>query len=120
MTDTLIERACQRFSKELSPEDDREIKSTSIDDVRQAIRLVERQLAARQCLRNLDRLKPYLDGIERYSKAIEILANAVPYLAYTWVWMAVTPYLISSCSKHRPWAISDFVIIIYRLRLRSY
>ncbi|KAI1399172.1 hypothetical protein F4819DRAFT_429846 [Hypoxylon fuscum] len=84
MAEILIERSCQRFRQEISPEDDGSIRASSIDDVRQAIRHIERQLAARQCLRNLDRLNPYLDGIERYSKAIDVLANAVPFLPYVW------------------------------------
>ena len=85
MADVLIERACERYRKEISLEDERLIQNSSIDDVRVAVQQIERQLAARQSLRNLDRLQPYLDSIERYSKAVEVLSNAVPFLPYAWV-----------------------------------
>lgn len=85
MAEILIERSCKRFRKELLVEDEESIRNSSIEDVRQAIRQVERQLAARQCLRNLDRLNPYIDGIQRYSKAIDVLSNAIPFLPYIWV-----------------------------------
>ncbi|EXK75675.1 hypothetical protein FOQG_19559, partial [Fusarium oxysporum f. sp. raphani 54005] len=81
----LIERACERFQKQLSPEDKDAIQaSENVDDVRQAIRLVERHLAARQSLRNLDRLTPFLDAIDRLSKPIDILCNGTPYMPYVW------------------------------------
>ncbi len=85
MAEIRIEHSCERFRKGISPEDNRSLQKVSIDDVRHAVRQIERQLAARQCLRNLDRLSPYLDAIERYSKTVEVLSNAVPFLPYAWV-----------------------------------
>ena len=31
------------------------------------------------------RLQPFFDGLDRYSKVIEILCNGTPYLSYIWV-----------------------------------
>lgn len=81
----LIELSCKRFSDEISDEDDKLIRTTSLDDVRIAVRQIETELASRQSLRNLDRLTPYLDAVERYSKAIDPLYNGVPFLPYIWV-----------------------------------
>lgn len=81
----LIELSCKRFSDEISDEDNKLIRTTSLDDVRIAVRQIETELASRQSLRNLDRLTPYLDAVERYSKAIDPLCNGVPFLPYIWV-----------------------------------
>src|SRR5579871_4896187 len=85
MAETLIEHSCRRFRREIEPEDDCLFQTVSLDDVRRVIREVDRQLAARQGRRNLNRLNPFLDAVERYSKAIDVLSNAVPFLAYAWV-----------------------------------
>ncbi len=86
MAQRLIELSCQRFRQSISPQGDRSIRSTSsLDEVRHAVIQIQTQLAARSSLRNLGRLSPYLDAIERYSKAIDPLCNGVPFLPYVWV-----------------------------------
>lgn len=85
MAQRLIELSCERFRRDISDEDDKSIRAASLDDVRVSIRQIETQLAARQSLRNLERLIPFLDAIERYSKAVDPLCNGVPFLPYIWV-----------------------------------
>ena len=85
MAQRLIELSCKRFSSEISNEDDELIRATSLDDVRVAIAQIETQLASRGSLRYLSRLNPYLDAVERYSKAVDPLCNGVPFLPYIWV-----------------------------------
>ncbi|KAJ2987229.1 hypothetical protein NUW58_g4620 [Xylaria curta] len=85
MADRLIQRACERFQKDLLPQDAKVLQSTtSLDDVKIAIQQVERELAARQSLRNFQRITPFVDAIDRYSKAIEVAANGTPYLPWLW------------------------------------
>ncbi|KAB2109040.1 hypothetical protein AG0111_0g2533 [Alternaria gaisen] len=75
-----FERTVQRHSRT----DDREFSSTTLRDVRDAAKEVERQLAARQCMRNMKRLEPFLNGLEAYSKVIEVLCNGTPFLSWIW------------------------------------
>ncbi|KAL4724047.1 hypothetical protein ACLX1H_008652 [Fusarium chlamydosporum] len=85
MAQRTIQIACDRFRSEILPEDARLIQATTkLDDVKLAIGQVERQLAARQVLRDMDRVTPFVDAIERYSKALEIAANGTPYLPWLW------------------------------------
>ncbi|KAF2493309.1 hypothetical protein BU16DRAFT_563472 [Lophium mytilinum] len=58
--------------------------TTGLQDVRDAAKDIERQLAARQCLRNMKRIQPLLDGLEKYSKVVEVLCNGTPYLPWIW------------------------------------
>lgn len=86
MGQVLIERACERFRRELSEGDDERIQTTAkVDDVRLALRQIEQQLAARQSLRNLGRLAPFLDAADRLTKPIDVLCNGTPFLPYVWV-----------------------------------
>jgi hypothetical protein len=59
---------------------------TTLKDVWVAVEEVEKRLAAKAQSRSLRRIKPLLDGLEHYSKAIEVLCNGTPYLPWIWVY----------------------------------
>jgi hypothetical protein len=75
------ERTIQKHSNS----DHREFSDTTLRDVYEAAKQIEQQLAAQQRLRNLKRLEPLLNGLEAYSKVIEVLCNGTPYLPWIWV-----------------------------------
>lgn len=75
-----FERTVQNQSKY----DQREFTNTTLRDVQEAAKEIEQQLAARQCLRNLKRLEPLLNGLETYSKVVEVLCNGTPYVPWIW------------------------------------
>ncbi|KAI8622934.1 hypothetical protein F5Y19DRAFT_468906 [Xylariaceae sp. FL1651] len=109
MAQLILERACNRFQNDVSVEDARMITSTSkFDDVTHAIRQIERQLAARQELRNFDRLAPFLSAIENYSKALEVACNGTPYLP--WVWAPIKLVLVAVQDSTRA---LDKIIVAY-------
>ncbi|KAI5861038.1 hypothetical protein GGS23DRAFT_205824 [Durotheca rogersii] len=88
MAEQIIQRACKRFRDEISIEDAQSIERTvRLDDVKTAIQDVEHELAAKQRLRNLQRLTPFVDAIYRYSQAVEVACNGTPYLP--WIWAPV-------------------------------
>jgi hypothetical protein len=80
-----IDRAFERFKATVSPSDGRLFQKTELKDVWNAAREIERQLSAKQCNRNLHRIEPLLNGLENYSKAVEVLCNGTPYLPWIWV-----------------------------------
>jgi hypothetical protein len=69
----------------VSTSDAREFSNTTLEDVFTAARQIETELAAKGSLRNTRRLKPFLDGLEQYSKVMEILCNGTPFLPWIWV-----------------------------------
>ncbi|KAK4441886.1 hypothetical protein QBC34DRAFT_419535 [Podospora aff. communis PSN243] len=79
-----IENAFKDLERTIAPADSRDFSSTTIDDVRKAAIDIERQLAARQSLRNTRRLEPLFRGLEHYAKVIEVLANGTDYLPWIW------------------------------------
>ncbi|KAK2755707.1 hypothetical protein FQN54_005857 [Arachnomyces sp. PD_36] len=64
------------------------LNGTTLPDVYDAAREIENELAQRRSLKNMRRLRPFLEGVERYSKAVEVLCNGTPYLS--WIWSPVT------------------------------
>lgn len=74
----------ERTVNRISVTDHREFSCSTIQDVRQAAREVEQQLAARQCLRNMRRIEPLLNGLEAYAKVVEVLCNGTPYVSWIW------------------------------------
>ncbi|KAK8100002.1 hypothetical protein PG999_010376 [Apiospora kogelbergensis] len=94
MAERLIARACERFRKEISSEQVDLIQSTAkLEDVRDAVQKIERHLAATQRLRNLGRILPFLDSLERYSKALEVACNGTDYLP--WIWAPIKFVLLA-------------------------
>ncbi|KAH7068217.1 hypothetical protein BKA63DRAFT_109499 [Paraphoma chrysanthemicola] len=75
-----FERTVQKYSRT----DGREFTETTLRDVRDAAKQIEGQLAARQCLRNMKRLEPLLNGLEAYSKVVEVLCNGTPFVSWIW------------------------------------
>ncbi|KAH0541368.1 hypothetical protein FGG08_004132 [Glutinoglossum americanum] len=69
------------------PIEARSFHSMTIQDVRTAAKQIEQELGARQCLRNMRRIEPFLAGLEQYSKAVDVLCNGTAYLP--WIWAPV-------------------------------
>src|SRR5438552_13364113 len=65
----------------------RNFHSMTIQDVHTATKQIEQELGARQCLRNMRRIEHFFAGLEKYSKAVDVLCNGTPYLP--WIWAPV-------------------------------
>ncbi|RFU23938.1 hypothetical protein B7463_g12396, partial [Scytalidium lignicola] len=79
-----VQQAFDDLKNIVSSGDSRDFDSTTLHDVRRAARDIERQLASRQKSSNMRRLEPLFDGLDHYSKAIEVVCNGTPYLPWIW------------------------------------
>ncbi|RYP39263.1 hypothetical protein DL768_010728 [Monosporascus sp. mg162] len=79
-----VRDAFKELDRTVSRADSRNFALTTLEEVKQAALDVETQLAARQSMRNMRRLKPLFDGLNHYHKPIEILCNGTPYLPWVW------------------------------------
>lgn len=79
-----IKDAFTRLQDSISQDDAQEFQKTTLNDVRQAAVEVEEKMAARQNMRNMRRFETFLNGIEQYSKVLEVLCNGTPYLQWIW------------------------------------
>ena len=80
-----IQKAFEAFERTVKKDDARIFSSTELRDVWKAAREVEAKLVAKQKARNLRKIQPFLNGLEHYSKSIEVLCNGTPYLPWIWV-----------------------------------
>lgn len=80
--------AFEDLERTVTPADSRTIRSTTLELTRSTIIDIEKQLAARQALRNMRRLEPLLSGLEHYSRVVDILCNGTPFLP--WIWAPIT------------------------------
>ena len=65
--------------------------SITLEDVYNSCRALEKEMAARQCLRNMRRINPFLQSLEKYSKVVDVLCNGTDYLP--WIWAPVKLFL---------------------------
>jgi hypothetical protein len=90
-----IKTAYDELDRTITPGDKRDFGNTTLQHVRKAALDIENQLAARQSLRNMRRLMPFFQGLEHYSKVVDILCNGTPYLP--WIWAPITLILRIAC-----------------------
>lgn len=83
-----IKTAFEDLDRTITPVDSRNFSTTTLEHVRKAALEIENQLAARQSLRNMRRLVPLFEGLEHYSKVVDVLCNGTPYLP--WIWAPIT------------------------------
>lgn len=72
------------MNKALTPVHSRDFKSIILEDVWKSVTALEEQLAARQSLRNMRRLLPFFEVLQRFSKSAESLCSGTPYLQLAW------------------------------------
>jgi hypothetical protein len=84
-----MKTAFEELEQTVTPSDARKFQSmTTIQQVREEALGIEKQLAAKQALRNMRRLDPLFKGLEHYKNVVDVLCNGTPYLA--WVWAPIT------------------------------
>jgi len=92
-----ISCAFKELEKTITPGDARNFPSITIQQVKLDVLRVENELAARQKLRNLQRLAPLFQGLEHYAKVMDVLCNGTPFLSWAW---APISFVLRISSEH--------------------
>jgi hypothetical protein len=79
--------AFDRLADVVKPQDVLLFHSTTLRDVYDAAYQIQEIQRKRRSLRYMSRLKPFLECLEKYSKAIDTLCNGTPFLP--WIWAPV-------------------------------
>ena len=77
--------AVERFKDSLSDREREEFGFTTRDDLRDAITTIQEKQASEKKMRNLTRLKRFLEVMDEYGKVIEVFLNASQFIAFVWV-----------------------------------
>ncbi|OAL28588.1 hypothetical protein AYO22_02782 [Fonsecaea multimorphosa] len=80
----IVEEAFTKFEALVGANDARLFKATTLADVREAARIIERDQSQRRCLRNMRRIEPLFDALQLLGGAIETLCQGTPYLCFIW------------------------------------
>lgn len=80
-----FQRSLARFRDTLSPEQRQEFKICTLEDVHVAIESIQRVHGRQRRLRNMNRVKGFLEAMEQYGKVIEVFLNSTEILGFVWV-----------------------------------
>lgn len=108
-----VEDAFNKFKQCVTDNDARDFNNSTLGDVVTVARNIETELAARGSLRNAARLRPFFNGLEHYSKAVEVLCNGTPFLP--WIWVRPDPVFLHVPSYYRTDNQRDLSNSCYRL-----
>lgn len=79
-------RVMESFKAQISQEDTDRFKVTTFNDLKSVVQDIQAEQARRKSLRNMTKIRPYLDGLNQYSAVIEVFVNSKPdILAFIWV-----------------------------------
>lgn len=98
-TTTAFDKALLSFKDGLTDTEKLDFSQTTIDDVLKAAKEIQEKQGKRALLRNLNRIKPYIDGLVQFSKIIEVFGQAKPeIMAFIWVYSSpsCTPAIVIS------------------------
>ena len=82
-----FERARKKVWNNLTAKEKNELRATcTIEDVWKTVADIQEKQAKRHELGNMNKIRPYLDGLRRYDDVINVLVSSNPgILAFIWV-----------------------------------
>lgn len=80
-----FQRALTRFKDHLSPAEQEEFGVTSLEDVQRTIAQIQRTQESEKKMRNLTRIKAFIEAMEQYGQVVEVFLNVSDIIAFVWV-----------------------------------
>jgi hypothetical protein len=84
-----IDMAFMKLKQSVDSIDAVNFQSTTLEDVWKAVFAIQQHQRERKSMRNMQRIEPFLQALEKYSKTIEVICNGTPYLPWIWVCLAM-------------------------------
>jgi len=79
-------RVLQQFKDEhLKGSECEQFQFTNLGDLQSSMREIQDNQASKAKMRNMNRLRKFLEGMEQYENLIEVFLNASEYVAFVWV-----------------------------------
>ena len=80
-----FQRALARFKSHLSPEEQEKFGVTSLQDVQETIAQIQSAQGSKRRMRNLTRLRGFIEAMEQHGKIVEVFLNVSEIIAFVWV-----------------------------------
>jgi hypothetical protein len=94
--ETVFHEALERFKASLSDNDREDFQFVTLDDLQAAIAAIQEKQASEKKMRNLTRLKKFLEAMDEYGKVLEIFLNNSQFIAF--VWVSLDPRVRCACA----------------------
>ena len=78
-------RALNRFLDEISQEQRDEFENCTLKDVHDTIEKIQAAHGSERRLRNMNRVRRFLEGMEQIGKVVDVFLNSTMYLGFVWV-----------------------------------
>jgi hypothetical protein len=75
------------FTNYLTNEQKDDFELSTLEDLQAEIDAIQKKQASEKKMRNLTRLRCYLEAMEEYGKVIEVFLNTSNFIAFVWVWL---------------------------------
>lgn len=75
----------QKFKDEhLRGSESEQFQFTNLADLKSSMKQIQDEQASKARMRNMNRLRKFLEGIERYENLMEVFLNASEFVAFVW------------------------------------
>jgi hypothetical protein len=112
-------RGLADFQKRLSAEQIEEFRFATFQSLQEAVVSIQKEQAQRQSFRNLNKIRPFIDGLTQYSGIIELFVNMQPLVGAIWVSFIELDILNVQASDENFRDQSNFVSKYGLLEIRS-
>ena len=80
-----FQRALTRFKSHLSPAEQEKFRVTRLEDVQETIAHIQATQGSERNMRNLTRIRAFVEAMEQYGKVVEVFVNVSDIIAFVWV-----------------------------------
>lgn len=80
-----LQTAWDRFHQSVIPSDAASFNDATLDQVWEEAAKIQESHRRKGTSQNIRRLEPFIQGIEKYAKVLEVVCNGTPYISWIWV-----------------------------------
>ncbi|EPS38655.1 hypothetical protein H072_7601 [Dactylellina haptotyla CBS 200.50] len=95
-TSASFDKCLQKFRRGLTEAQKREFSSTDLPQVKKAIQQIQDRIGPNGKLRNLNRIKKFLEGMKQIEQLVQIFLNVHEVVAFVWGPIKLTLMMIST------------------------
>lgn len=81
---TDFQKVLDPFLARLTSDEKEDFQFTSLNDVQVAVMKIQAEQGQRRSMRNLTRIKGFLEAMEQFGKVVEVFLNASEILCFIW------------------------------------
>ena len=83
--DSVFQRTLARFTSSLTAAEQEDFQFTTLEEVHDVIHQIQETHGSERRMRNVNRIKSFLEAMEQYGQVIEVFLNVTDILAFIWV-----------------------------------